>query len=45
MQRILLIIAILFSTNSFAIQFTGKFVQGHFILGQTEPGSKIFIGK
>jgi len=45
MKRILLIIAILFSTNSFATEFNGKFVQGHFILGQTEPGSKIFIGK
>jgi len=45
MKKILLIIAILFSTNSFAIQFTGKFVQGHFILGQTESGSQIFIGK
>ncbi len=45
MKKILLIIAILFSTNSFAIEFTGKFVQGHFILGQTESGSQIFIGK
>jgi len=44
MKKILLIIAILFSTNSFAIEFTGKFVQGHFILGQTESGSQIFIG-
>jgi len=45
MQKILLIIAILFSTNSFAVEFTGKFIQGHFILGQTEPGSQIFVGK
>ena len=45
MKKILLIIAILFSTNSFAIEFTGKFVQGHFILGQTESGSQIFISK
>ena len=45
MQRILLIIAILFSTNSYAIEFTGKFIQGHFILGKTDPKSKIIIDK
>ena len=45
MQRILLILAILFSTNSFAIEFSGKFIQGHFIIGKTEPKSKIIIGK
>ena len=45
MQRILLILAILFSTNSFAIEFNGKFIQGHFIIGKTEPNSKIIIGK
>ena len=45
MKEILLAVAILFSTNSFAIEFTGKFVQGHFILGKTNPGSKIVIDK
>jgi len=45
MQRILLILAILFSTNSFAIEFNGKFIQGHFIIGKTEPKSKIIIDK
>ncbi len=45
MHRLLLIIAILFSTNSFAIEFTGKFIQGHFILGKTQPNSKIIINK
>ena len=45
MQRILLIIAILFSTNTFAIEFDGKFIQGHFIIGKTEPKSKIIIDK
>ena len=33
-------LAILFSTKLFAIEFTGKFIQGHFILGKTDPGSK-----
>ena len=45
MQKILLIIAILFSTNLNAIEFTGKFIQGHFILGKTDPESKIIIDK
>ena len=45
MKKILLALAILFSTNSFAIEFTGKFIQGHFILGKTETGSKIIIDK
>ena len=45
MQRVLLVIAILFSTNVYAVEFKGKFIQGHFIIGQTEPGSKIIIDK
>jgi len=45
MKKLLLIIAILFSTKSFAIEFTGKFIQGHFVLGKTEPNSKIIINK
>tara|TARA_Y100000768_G_C23977219_1_gene683690 strand:+ start:1173 stop:1979 length:807 start_codon:yes stop_codon:yes gene_type:complete len=35
----------LFSTNVVAIEFNGKFIQGHFIIGKTEPNSKIFIDK
>ena len=45
MQKILLIIAILFTSNSFAIEFNGKFIQGHFIIGKTDPKSKIIIDK
>ncbi len=45
MKKVLLIIAILFSTNTFAIEFSGKFIQGHFIIGKTEPNSKIIINK
>ena len=29
----------------FAVEFKGKFEQGSFILGKTEPGSKVFIDK
>ncbi len=31
--------------NARAIEFTGKFIQGHFILGKTETNSKIIIDK
>ena len=35
----------LFSSNVVAIEFNGKFIQGHFIIGKTEPKSKIYIDK
>ena len=31
--------------NVNAIEFKGKFIQGHFIIGQTDPNSKIIIDK
>ena len=45
MKKILLIIAILFPTNILAIEFTGKFIQGHYILGNTDSSSQIIIDK
>ena len=39
------IIFLLFSFNTFAAEFSGKFIQGHFILGKTDPGSKVIIDK
>ena len=36
---------LIFSCNAFAIDFDGKFIQGHFIVGKTDPGSKIWIDK
>ncbi len=45
MKKLLLLIAIIFSTNAFAVEFRGKFLQGHFIIGITEPGSKIIVDK
>ena len=32
-------------THSVAIEFTGQFLQGHFIIGQTDPTAKIIIDK
>ena len=40
-----LIIFLLIQFNSQAIEFEGKFIQGHFILGKTDPGAKIQIDK
>ena len=46
MKKIFFIILILFcSASASAITFKGKFIQGHFIIGKTEPDTKILIGK
>ena len=38
-------IFLLISSNCLAIEFEGKFIQGHFIIGKTEPESLIWIDK
>ena len=40
-----LIIFLFISFKVNALEFNGKFIQGHFILGKTEPNSKIIIDK
>ena len=45
MFRLLIVIAIFFSSQSFALEFQGKFIQGHFIIGKTDPGTSILIDK
>jgi len=45
MRILVSLIFIFFTTSSFAVTFEGKFIQGSFILGKTEPGSKVFIDK
>ena len=35
----------LYSASVIAVEFKGKFIQGHFIIGKTEPGTIIFIDK
>ncbi len=42
--RIFLVVLFLISP-SYAIEFQGKFLQGHLILGLTDPNSKILVGK
>jgi murein DD-endopeptidase MepM/ murein hydrolase activator NlpD len=45
MNRFLFILSFLFFTQTNAIEFNGKFIQGHFILGKTNPGANILINK
>ena len=45
-MRIFISLLFLFvTTSSFAATFEGKFLQGSFILGKTEPGTEVFVDK
>ena len=43
--RFLLVLFIFVTSQVNAIEFQGKFIQGHFILGKTNPEAKILVGK
>ena len=45
MRILITLFFLFFKTLSFAVDFKGKFIQGSFILGKTDPGSKVFIDK
>ena len=46
MKKFCFFILILFFTKStFAVEFQGKFIQGHFIIGKIESGTKVLIDK
>ena len=45
MRILVTLFFLLISTSSLAATFKGKFIQGSFILGKTEPGSEVFIDK
>jgi len=45
MRIFLIIFFSLITTSSFAVSFKGKFIQGSFILGKTEPSYEVFIDK
>ncbi len=45
MRILISLVFLLITTSSFAVTFDGKFVQGAFILGKTEPGFEVFIDK
>ena len=44
-NRLFLIIIIFTSTQLKAVEFKGKFLQGHYIIGLTDPTAQIIIGK
>ena len=43
--KLILIIFSLTPAHLYAIEFKGKFLQGHYIVGQTDPSAQIIIGK
>ena len=45
MRILFSLVLLLITTSSFAATFEGRFIQGSFILGKTEPGSEVFIDK
>ncbi len=45
MKFIIVIFFLFFTTSSFATTFKGKFIQGSFILGKTNPEANVFIDK
>ena len=45
LKNIVFLTSILVSSNVFALEFKGKFIQGHFILGKTHPNSQIWVDK
>ena len=43
--RFLFVLFIFTTSQVNAIEFQGKFIQGHFILGKTNPDAKVLVGK
>ena len=44
-SKIYFLIIFLSTTHLYAVEFQGKFLQGHFIIGVTDPLAKIIIDK
>ena len=44
-SRLLFLIIFFITTQVNAVEFKGKFLQGHYIIGLTNPSAKIIIGK
>ena len=45
MKKILILLFFFLPNNVLAVEFKGKFIQGHFIIGKTESGTKVLIDK
>ena len=41
----LALVFVFLNIQAYAVEFKGKFIQGHFILGKTPSGAKILIDK
>jgi len=44
-NKFFFVFTILFSSQLNAVEFTGKFLQGHYIVGSTDPSAQIIIDK
>ena len=45
MKKIFILLLFFLPNNVLAVEFQGKFIQGHFIIGKTDPNSKVKINK
>ena len=45
MKKTLILLFFFLSSNVLAVEFKGKFIQGHFIIGKTESNTKVLIDK
>tara|TARA_B100000945_G_scaffold230834_1_gene187244 strand:+ start:61 stop:873 length:813 start_codon:yes stop_codon:yes gene_type:complete len=43
LKKLIFFLALTVSPNAYALNFEGKFIQGHFIIGKTEPSSIIWV--
>ena len=43
MRYLIILLVTFITTSSFATTFKGKFIQGSFIIGKTDPGTKVII--
>ena len=44
-KNLVFFFVIFVATKAFGVEFQGKFIQGHFIIGKTEPKTKVWIDK
>tara|TARA_B100000780_G_scaffold20720_1_gene13351 strand:- start:130 stop:927 length:798 start_codon:yes stop_codon:yes gene_type:complete len=44
-NKFLFVLIFFIISHAEAVEFKGKFIQGHFIIGKTNPGSKILVDK
>ena len=45
MKKLLILLVFFLPHKVYGLEFHGKFIQGHFIIGKTETGTKVLIDK